>query len=142
MRRTLFAACLLLAPLAAHSALAETVRYHTDMLGSSEVPPTGSAGTGTVDATLDTASKSLGYTVTWSGLTGPATMAHFHGPAPAGKNAGVEISLGMSPTSPIHGVATLTDAQLTDLKAGLLYVNVHTAEHKGGEIRGQLHPAQ
>ena len=130
---TLFAACLLATP-----ALAATEQFHADMKGGTEVPANDSAGTGTVDATLDTATKSLDYTVTWSGLTGAATMAHFHGPAAAGKNAGVAVPLGMSPVSPLHGTATLTDAQIADLEGGLWYANVHTAAHKGGEIRGQV----
>jgi hypothetical protein len=119
-------------------AAAATQHFHANMLAASEVPPTGTKGKGTVDATLDTATGKLDYTVKWTGLSGPATMAHFHGPAPVGKNAGVEINLGESPTSPLHGSATLTPAQASDLQAGQLYVNVHTAAHKGGEIRGQL----
>jgi hypothetical protein len=130
---TLFAACLLATP-----AFAATEQFHADMKGSTEVPANDSAGTGIVDATLDTATKSLDYTVTWSGLTGAATMAHFHGPAAAGKNAGVAVPLGVSPVSPVHGTATLTDAQIADLEGGLWYANVHTAAHKGGEIRGQV----
>jgi hypothetical protein len=38
----------------------------------------------------------------------------------------------------MNGSATLTDAQAADLMAGKWYVNVHTAENKGGEIRGQV----
>lgn len=129
----LAAALLLAAP-----ALAATEHFHADMAGPSEVPANTTAGTGTVDATLDTATKKLAYTVTWSNLTGPATMAHIHGPAPAGKNAGVIVPLGDSPTSPITGSATLTDAQIAALENGMYYVNVHTDTHKGGEIRGQL----
>ncbi len=40
--------------------------------------------------------------------------------------------------APITGSATLTDAQLADLEAGRLYVNIHTAANPGGEIRGQI----
>ena len=55
--------------------------------GKSEVPPNASAGTGTADIDYDPASKKLSWKVTYSGLSGPATAAHFHGPAEAGKNA-------------------------------------------------------
>jgi len=130
---TLAAALLLAAP-----ALAATEHFHADMTGPSEVPANTTAGTGAVDATLDTAAKTLAYTVTWSNLTGPATMAHIHGPAPAGKNAGVIVPLGDSPVSPIKGTSPLTDAQITALENGMYYVNVHTDAHKPGEIRGQL----
>ena len=123
-------------------ALAATEHFHADMKGSSEVPPTGSAGTGSADATLDTTAKTLDYTVTWSGLTGPAIMAHFHGPAAPGKNAGVLVPLGMNMaeglTPPLTKTVTLTDPQIQSLEAGQWYVNVHTPAHKGGEIRGQL----
>jgi CHRD domain len=134
----LAATLLLAAPALVTPAWAATEHFHADMLGPSEVPANATAGTGTVDATLDTATKKLDYKVTWSGLTGPATMAHIHGPAPAGKNAGVIVPLGDSPSSPITGSAPLTDAQVAALENGMYYVNVHTDAHKGGEIRGQL----
>ena len=73
-----------------------------------------------------------------AGLSGPATAAHFHGPAEAGKNAGVEVPIPNAGTSPVEGSATLTEAQAADLTGGKLYVNVHTAANPGGEIRGQV----
>jgi hypothetical protein len=79
----------------------------------------------------------LTWKVTYSGLTGPATMAHFHGPAEAGKNAPVVIPF-KDAASGANGSATLTDAQAADLMAGKLYINVHTAKNPGGEIRGQV----
>ena len=65
-------------------------------------------------------------------------MAHFHGPADKGVNAGVVVPFAPPITSPYHGTATLTDAQIQDLEAGKWYVNVHTAANPGGEIRGQV----
>ena len=120
------------------AAHAEMVKFHTTMNGASEVPPNDSKGTGTVEATLDTSTKKLDYTANWKDLSGPATAAHFHGPAAPGANAGVVVPWGTSPTSPHKGSATLTDQQEADLMAGKWYANVHTAEHKGGEIRGQM----
>ena len=64
-------------------------------------------------------------------------MAHFHGPAEPGKNAGVAVPITPA-TSGSEGSATLTDAQTADLLAGKYYVNVHTEANKGGEIRGQV----
>ena len=116
---------------------AETLKFKADLKGSTEVPPNSTAGTGTVTASYDTATKQLTWDGTYSGLTGPATAAHFHGPADPGKNAGVAVPITPA-TSPLHGTATLTDAQASDLEAGHWYVNVHTADNKGGEIRGQL----
>ncbi len=83
------------------------------------------------------------WDITYSGLTGPATMAHFHGPAATGKNGPVEVWLtpkGEPVSSPIKGTATLSPAEATQLEAGDLYINVHTKAHPGGEIRGQVMP--
>ena len=106
--------------------------------GKSEVPPNASAGTGTADIDYDPASKKLSWKLTYSGLSGPATAAHFHGPAEAGKNGGVAVAIPNATSSPVEGSATLTDAQAADLMAGKYYVNVHTAANPGGEIRGQV----
>ncbi|MET0222714.1 MAG: CHRD domain-containing protein [Tardiphaga sp.] len=105
--------------------------------GATEVPPTTSAGKGSADIDFDPATKKLSWKLTYSGLTGPATMAHFHGPAEVGKNAGVAVPITPATTG-TEGSATLTDAQAADLMAGKYYVNVHTEANKGGEIRGQV----
>jgi CHRD domain-containing protein len=119
-------------------ALAETVAYKAAMNAQSEVPTNDSKGTGTAQLSYDTATKTLTWTITFSDLKSAPTVAHFHGPAEAGKNAGVAVLIGNNPTSPAKGSATLTDAQAADLANGLWYVNVHTADHRGGEIRGQV----
>jgi len=67
------------------------IDFRATMSGKSEVPPTTSSGNGDVLATLDTSTKKLNYTITYMGLSGPATAAHFHGPADAGANAGVAV---------------------------------------------------
>lgn len=133
---------LLAGVLAAGSAAAETVRLSASLQPSSEVPPTTTKGSGTVDATYDTATHMLRWTVTYDHLTGPATAAHFHGPAPVGQNAGVQVPIPKDElASPIKGAKELTDAQVTDLMGGKWYFNVHTKEHPAGEIRGQMMPA-
>ncbi len=109
--------------------------------GANEVPPNTSAGKGEANVSYDKATKKLTYKLTYSGLSGDATAAHFHGPAAAGANAGVAIPIGSgAPPSPVEGSATLTDAQAADLLAGKWYVNVHTKANPGGEIRGQVMP--
>jgi hypothetical protein len=105
--------------------------------GKSQVPPNTSAATGTADIDYDAASKKLSWKLTYSGLSGPPTAAHFHGPAEPGKNAGVAVPISNT-ASGSEGSATLTDAQAADLTAGKYYVNVHTAANPGGEIRGQV----
>jgi CHRD domain-containing protein len=119
-------------------ALAETVAFKAELKGANEVPPIDSKGTGTVTATYDTASKKLSWKISYSGLTGNATAAHFHGPADRDKNAAVVVPIIGSVTSPIEGSATLTEAQAADFMAGRWYFNIHTAAHAPGEIRGQM----
>lgn len=115
--------------------------FHATLNAQQEAPPVDSKGTGTAEFTLDPATKMLTWTVTYTGLSGPATAAHIHGPAAPGANAGVAINLAPNGAqSPIKGSATLTDAQIADLSSGKDYVNVHTAANKGGEIRGQITP--
>src|SRR4029079_10976286 len=86
--------------------------------GKSQVPANTSAATGTADIDYDPASKKLSWKVTYSGLSGPATAAHFHGPAEAGKNGGVAVAIPNATSSPVEGSATLTDAQAADLTSG------------------------
>jgi len=64
-------------------AFAEKMKATLD--GKSETPPNASTGAGTADIDYDAASKKLTWKLTYSGLTGPATAAHFHGPADAGR---------------------------------------------------------
>ncbi|POR56180.1 CHRD domain-containing protein [Paraburkholderia eburnea] len=133
---------LALCVLASGTAFADTVALKADLEPSSEVPPRVSHGHGMLNATFDTSSKSLNWTVTYEGLSTPATAAHFHGPAPVGQNAGVQVPIPKGElASPIKGSATLTDKQVTDLMAGQWYFNVHTQQNPSGEIRGQVLPA-
>jgi CHRD domain len=122
----------------APAAFAATETYKADLKPSTEVPANDSKGSGALTATYDTATKKLTYSATYQGLTGPATAAHFHGPAAAGVNAAVVVPVKDMTPSPLKGEATLTDAQAADLQAGKWYFNIHTAANKGGEIRGQV----
>src|SRR3982074_2482475 len=118
-------------------AYAETVILKADLKGTNEVPPIASPASGKAEATLNTETRDLSWTVTYADLTGPALGAHFHGPSEAGKNAG--IGLAFKPAqSPIQGAATITENQAADLLAGKWYANVHTAANPGGELRGQM----
>jgi hypothetical protein len=120
---------------------AAAVSFTVPLTGAAQVPPVTTSATGTANLTYDPSTRVLTWTVTFSGLSSAATMAHFHGPAPAGKNAGVQIWIskrGAAPTSPITGSTTLTQAQATMLTDGDFYINVHSQDHPAGEIRGQV----
>lgn len=137
--RTLLALCAAAAFAGGVSvAKADMVKFHANLNAASEVPPTTSKGTGVGNFTYDTATKTLTWTVSYKDMSGPVVAGHIHGPAPAGKNAGVEVPFKDVGSSPIKGSATLTDKQASDLMSGMDYVNLHTAANKGGEIRGQI----
>jgi hypothetical protein len=114
--------------------------YTATLTPGDEVPPaTDSHGSGTAEVRVDMSTNELSWKVTYSGLTGPATMGHIHGPAAKGQNAGVVVPFtNVAGQTSAEGKAKITQAQYGDLAAGLYYVNIHTAAHPGGEIRGQL----
>ena len=114
------------------------VAFTTQLRGAKEVPPVVSQGIGTVDAALNKDTMQLKWKVTYSGMTGPATMGHFHGPAAVGANAGVALGWANPVMTGMEGSAILTAAQAADLMAGRWYANIHSAAFPGGELRGQM----
>ena len=110
----------------------------TPMSGAGEVPPVAGMGSGMAEVSYNPATYTLRWTVTYSGLSGPVSAGHFHGPAAASTNAPVVVPFTGSMASPITGSAVLTPAQASDFVAGKWYVNLHTAANPGGEIRGQV----
>ena len=123
----------------ASPSLAAITHLKASLDGAHEVPPTDSKGKGTVTGTYNSATKMLSWHGTYSGLTGPATAAHFHAGLP-GKNGGVVVPIfaGKTAKTPFKGSKKLTDAQAQAMLAGGWYVNIHTKAHPGGEIRGQF----
>ena len=111
---------------------------NASLSGANEVPATTSSGMGSLTANLDKQTSLLNWTVTYSGLSGPVTGAHFHGPAKRGENAGIALPFTGSLESPVRGTATLTAAQVDAVMNGNWYVNLHTAANPNGEIRGQI----
>lgn len=117
--------------------------FQANLAGYNEVDPVESDGTGSVSATL--IGDELVLSGSFSDLTSAYSASHIH-LAPAGENGGVEIPL--SPTvdaddlggsfETANNTFTLDDEQIAALRAGDLYVNVHTANNPGGELRGQL----
>ena len=105
--------------------------------GAEEVPPTNVQGSGNGTITVKSDGAVSG-SVTTTGVQG--TMAHIHQGA-KGQNGPVIIPLTKSgDTYSVPAGAKLNDAQIKAFKEGGLYVNVHTAANKGGEVRGQLNP--
>jgi hypothetical protein len=108
--------------------------------GAQQVPAVTSPGSGTANFTFDPATHVLTWSITYSGLSSPATMSHLHNGA-AGKNGPVVLWLstrGAAPTSPFSGSVKLTPRQVAQLKAGDWYVNLHSKDHPAGELRGQV----
>jgi hypothetical protein len=124
-------------------ALAAPMSISVPLTGAEQVPAVQTAGKGTAELTYDPGTRIVTWTINFGGLSGPATMAHFHGPAAAGKNGPPTIWLtkkGSIAESPIKGEATLTPDQAKEFTAGQWYINVHTEKNPAGEIRGQVNP--
>ncbi len=139
MRSILVAAAVACVGLASTPAWAESMNFKATLSPQEEVPPHPDLkGSGTVTATLDTGTLQMTYKVQFDGLTGKPVAAHFHGPAPVGKNAGVQVPVAGGIMSPMEGSATLTSEQAKMLEDGQLYFNVHTEANKAGEVRGQM----
>lgn len=94
-------------------------------------------GTGTIAGDYDDVTNSLNYSITWMDLASSVTNMHFHS-APVGSAGGVDLAIPGPWSSPQVGSATLGVFQELKLLSGDWYVNVHTANFAGGEIRGQV----
>lgn len=122
------------------------------MSSAQEVPANASTALGSMDVFYSRETRTLTYTVTWSGLTGPVSAMHIHGMAPAGFNAGVfqniiTTSSGIVTPGAAYGASSKISASLfidgvtikeADLLNGFYYMNIHTAANPGGEIRSQI----
>ncbi len=119
----------------ASAAYAATENFTADLRPPAKCRRPDSKGTGALTATYDTASKKLTYTVSYKDLTGPATAAHFHGPADAKTHAGVVVPVKEMTPATLKGEATLTDAQAADLEGGKWYF-----QHPHGSQQGWRDP--
>ena len=120
----------------AGSVSAQTVQL--SLSGAQEVPPVATSASGTGSITIGP-DQSVSGSVTTTGVDG--TMAHIH-LAAAGQNGPVIVPMNKTAEGvwTIPAGAKLNDAQFQSFKDGNLYVNVHSAAFRGGEIRGQLKP--
>jgi CHRD domain len=113
------------------------------MTGAQETPPVMTSATGTVDANYNKLSKTLSYTVTFSGLSDSAIAAHIHGIGEVGILAPVMQTFNNFPrrkAGTYSGTLFIDGIKFTesDLLAQRYYVNIHSKTFTGGEIRGQL----
>lgn len=116
----------------------DTTKLTSTLSAASEVPPINSKASGEADVRVNVKDYKLSWTIKYSDLSGIVTGAHFHGPAIAGVNADVVVPISGDLSSPIKGEATLTAEQTAELLEGKWYLNLHTATHPDGEIRGQV----
>jgi hypothetical protein len=124
-------------PLSAYSTLANATDMKVTLSGDEEVPSLKSAGTGSGTISVG-ADNLVSGSVSTAGIAG--TAAHIH-EAGAGRNGPVLIPLTKSgDTYSVPPGTKLSAAQVESLKAGNLYINVHTAANPNGEIRAQLVP--
>jgi len=140
LRLSLFASITLALLLGACSSISMDQNHVSEVAldGAHEVPPTGSAASGSATITI-AADKSVSGTINTRGIQGK--MAHIHEGA-LGKNGPVLVALTKvgDDTWQVPDGTKFTDAQYASYLAGNLYVNVHSATNPGGEIRGQLLP--
>jgi len=124
--------------------------------GAQETPATPVSGLGSMDVSYSRLSKTLSYTVRWSGLTGPVTGMHIHGLDPVGFShpsnifqtftltaiVPCKVNNVPGPTSCGSYTGTLfidgVAIKEADLLNAMYYVNIHTTAYSGGEIRGQV----
>jgi hypothetical protein len=124
--------------LAAISGSVLAVDMKVKLSGAEETPPvtTSASGAGTITIAAD---KSVSGTIKTSGIDG--TVAHIHVGAPGQSGPPIiTLNKGADGVWSVPPSSKLTDEQYASFKAGNLYVNVHSAEHKPGEIRAQLKP--
>lgn len=147
-------------------ARADQLVFTTTLTGSQEVPPSGSPGIGSALVTLDTVTNMLTVNVSFAGLVSPTIASHIHCCTGPGANALVATAVPTFPGFPLgvttgtylmsfdltsastynpafitaHGgtVAGAQAAFILGLTNGQTYLNIHTMQFPGGEIRGQL----
>jgi hypothetical protein len=170
MFRTLGLTASLLVLGLANPAMADIITYGASLSGSLESPPNASTGTGTASVQIDTLAHTMRVQVLFSGLMGTSTASHIHaataspgtgnaivatqlptfGGFPIGVTAGsydrtfdLTVSSSFNPAfvSAHGGTAASAEAALfAALAADEAYLNIHTSNFPGGEIRGYLTP--
>jgi uncharacterized repeat protein (TIGR01451 family) len=110
--------------------------FVANLTGAQETPPNNSSATGRASLVLSPDEKTARVSLAFSGLSSGQTDAHIHGAAAPGVSASPVFPLPLGQLSDFS--ITLTPSQVQDLKNGLYYINVHSSNFPGGEIRGQF----
>jgi len=110
------------------------------LTSAQEVPDTGTGATGYARIVVNESAGTIAFRVVFNNLSSNQTLSHIHAPAAIGANVGVAINFGAvgGTSGTILGSAAITPTQLSQLRAHLGYVNVHSVNFPNGEIRGQL----
>lgn len=114
--------------------------FVVQLAGANVVPPVDTIANGVAELSLSADGQTLNWRISHTGLSGPATSANFHGPAMARQNAGIVVPISGSLISPVSGTVSLAPWQVADLLDGKWYLNINSAAHPNGEIRGQVLP--
>jgi hypothetical protein len=141
MRAMFLSALTMGALLAVTAASGEVLHFRATLAPSPASPPSQHGASGLAELTLDTDSKMLSWKVSYGGLSGPLTGAHFKTPPEPGASEGAKMDLAPPLTSPMVASARLNDIQIGDLRAGLWSVNLLTSKNPQGELRGDLERA-
>ena len=122
------------------SATAQAEIFTAYLNGAQEVPAVATTATGYARIVLNEGAGTIQFTVVFTGLAGTQNNCHIHAPAAIGASTGVAINFGVvgGTSGTISGSTTITPTQISQLRAHLGYVNVHSTAFSGGEIRGQL----
>jgi hypothetical protein len=117
------------------------IRPFTSILTSGQEVPVGtSTAFGVAFLTFEEKTRELTYSITYQGLSSAETAAHFHGPAAPGADATVLVGIDQTGAAK-QGTVVLSKEQAALLKKGLVYINIHSTNFPGGEIRGQVLPS-
>jgi len=139
MKRTLLA--LAVVTVMSTSASATVHNFQVLLDGLQEVPSVNTPGTGIADVAFNDVTGEMSITGTFQDLIGTTTVAHLHGPADFGANAGVifglTIDVGVT-SGNFSGSDTLDATEIGYVLDGMTYINVHSSHRAGGEIRGQV----
>lgn len=120
--------------------LLATTPQPANLQGAQEVPPVATSASGSAVVSTNVATNQALVSVQWSGLGGAAAAGHLHSAA-AGANGPIVCNLSppaLASGAIVDALCGLTANQLAALRNGLFYVNIHTANNPGGEIRGQI----